>query len=50
MSRLARKYLSFQATSTAAERIMSDLALTLDKRRQAMKGDLFDHLMFLGDA
>ena len=50
MSRLARKYLSVQATSTAAERVMSDLALTLDKRRQSMKGDLFDQLMFLGDA
>ena len=50
MSILARKYLSFQATSTAAERVMSDLSLTLDKRRQAMKGDLFDHLMLLGDA
>ena len=30
---------------------MSDLALILDKRRQAMKEDLFDQLMmFLGDA
>ena len=50
MSRLARKNLSVQSTSTAAERVMSDLALTLDKRRQAMKGELFDQLMFLGDA
>ena len=49
MSRLARKYLSVQATSTAAERAMSNLNLTLDKRRQSMKADLFDQLMFLGD-
>ena len=49
MSQLVRKYLSVQATSTAAERNMSILNLTLDKRRQSMKAVLFDQLMFLGD-
>ena len=49
LSCLARKYLSVQATSTAAERAMSDMGITLDKRRQAMKEDLFDQLMFLAD-
>ena len=49
MSRLARKYLSVQATSTAAERAMSNLNLMLDKRRHSMKADLFDQLIFLGD-
>ena len=38
-----------QATSTAAERAISNLNLTLDKKREAMKADLFDLLMFLGD-
>jgi hypothetical protein len=50
MSRLARKYLAVQATSTAAERVMSRLGIILEKRRQAMTGELFNMLMFLSDA
>ena len=50
LSRLARKYLAVQATSTSAERVMSTLGLTLEKKRQAMRGELFDQLMFLSDA
>ena len=40
---------SVQATSTEAERAIYNLNLTLDKKREAMKADLFDLLMFLGD-
>ena len=46
---LCRKYLSVQATSPAADRDMSSLNITLDKKRQAMNADLLDQLMFLGD-
>lgn len=49
LSKLARKYLAVQATSTPAERVMSTLGLVLDSRRQSLKGDLFDEMMFLTD-
>ena len=49
MSRLSRKYLSVQGTATPAERIMSRLGEILNKRRQAMKGELFSKIMFLTD-
>ena len=49
LARLARKYLSVQATSTPAERMMSRLGLILTKRRLAMTGDHFDMIMFLSD-
>ena len=39
--RLARKYLSVQATSTPAERVMSSMGVVLEKRRQSMTGELF---------
>ena len=50
MARLARKYLAVQGTLTPAERVMSRLGVILNKRRQAMKGDLFSKKMFLTDA
>ena len=46
--RLARKYLSVQATSTPAERVMSAMGIILEKR-QRMMGDLFNEIMFLSD-
>ena len=49
MSRLARKYLSVQATSTPAERVMSTMGIVLEKKRQAMTGELFSEIMFLSD-
>ena len=49
MSRLARKYLSVQATSTPAERVMSAMGIVLEKKRQAMTGELFSEIMFLSD-
>lgn len=49
MSRLARKYLALQATSTPAERVMSALGFVLNKQRQAMKSELFSEIMFLSD-
>ena len=47
--RLARKYLSVQATSTPAERFMSAMGIILEKKRQRMMGDLFNEIMFLSD-
>ena len=47
--RLARKYLSVQATSTPAERVMSSMGIVLEKRRQSMTGELFAEIMFLSD-
>ena len=47
--RLARKYLSVQATSTPAERVMSSMGVVLEKRRQSMTGELFAEMMFLSD-
>ena len=49
MSSLARKYLSVQATSTPAERVMSAMGIVLEKKRQAMTGELFSEIMFLSD-
>ena len=49
LSKLARKYLAVQATSTPAERVMSTLGLVLNSKRQSMRGDLFDEIMFLTD-
>ena len=49
LARLARKYFSIQGTSTAAERVMSDMGLVLTKKRLRMKQDLFNALMFLSD-
>ena len=47
--RLARKYLSVQATSTPAERVMSAMGIILEKKRQRMTGDLFNEIMFMSD-
>lgn len=47
--RLARKYLSIQATSTSAERVMSVMGTVMEKKRQRMTGDLFNEIMFLTD-
>ena len=49
LSKLARKYLAVQATSTPAERVMSTLGLVLNSKRQSLRGDLFDEIMFLTD-
>ena len=49
LSRLARKYLSVQATSTPAERVMSSMGIVLEKKRQSMTGELFSEIMFLSD-
>ena len=49
MSRLARKYLALQATSTPAERVVSTLGFVLNKQRQAMGRELFSEIMFLSD-
>jgi hypothetical protein len=46
---LARKYLSVQATSTPAERVMSSMGIVLEKRRQSMPGELFAEIMILSD-
>ena len=46
---LARKYLSVQATSTPAERVMSSMGIVLEKRRQSMTGELYAEIMFLSD-
>ena len=43
--RLARKYLSVQATSTPAERVMSSMGIVLEKRRQSMTGRLFAEML-----
>ena len=50
LCRLARKYLSVQATSTSAERVMSEMGIVLQKNRQRMTGELFNEIMFLSDA
>ena len=47
--RLARKYLSVQATSAPAKRVMSSMGIVLEKRRQSMTGELFAEIMFLSD-
>ena len=44
-----RKYLSVQATSTPADRVMSSMDIVLEKRRQSMTGELFAEIMFLSD-
>ena len=49
LSRLARKYLCIQATSTPAERIFSKLGLILVKNRLRMTGEKFKEIMFLSD-
>lgn len=49
LAQLARKYLSIQGTSTAAERVMSNMGNVLTKKRLSMKQDLFNALMFLSD-
>ena len=49
MSCLARKYLSVQATSTAAERVMSQMNIMLDKKRLGMSSEVFEKAMFLSD-
>ena len=49
LSKLARKYLAVQATSTPAERVMPTLGLVLNSKRQSLRGDLFDEIMFLTD-
>ena len=49
LCRLARKYLSIQATSTPAERVMSDMGIVLEKKRQRMSAELFNEIMFLSD-
>ena len=47
--RLARKYLSIQATSTSVERVMSVMGMVMEKKRQRMTGNLFNEKMFLTD-
>ena len=49
MSRLARKYLAVEATSTPAERVISALGFVLNKQRQALGSELFSEIMFLSD-
>lgn len=49
MSKLARKYLAVQGTSTPAERVISRLGAVLTKRRQSLTGELFSKMMFLSD-
>ena len=49
MSKLARKYLCVQGTSTPAERVISRLGEVLTKKRLAMLGELFSKTMFLTD-
>ena len=49
LCRLARKYLSIQATSTPAERVMSEMGIVLEKKRQSMSAELFNEIMFLSD-
>ena len=49
MSKLARKYLAVQGTSTPAERVMSRLGTVLTKRRQSLTGEIFSKMMFLSD-
>ena len=49
MSKLARKYLAVQGTSTPAERVISRLGAVLTKRRQSLTGDMFSKIMFLSD-
>ncbi len=39
ISKLARRYLSIQGTSTPAERVMSDMGLILNKKRLSMSDD-----------
>ena len=49
MSKLARKYLAVQGTSTPAERVISRLGTVLSKRRQSLTGEIFSKMMFLTD-
>ena len=49
MSKLARKYLAVQGTSTPAERVISRLGAVFTKRRQSLTGDMFSKIMFLSD-
>ena len=49
MSKLARKYMAVEGTSTPAERVISRLGAVLTKRRQSLTGDMFSKIMFLSD-
>ena len=49
ISRLARKHLATQGTSTSAERVMSDMGTILNKKRLSMTDENFRMLMYLGD-
>ena len=50
ITKLARKYLSIQGTSTPSERVMSDMGIILNKKRLAMNDENFRMLMYLGDS
>ena len=49
LSKLAKKYLCVQATSTTAERIFSRLSSMLTKRKLCLDGERSDRIMFLSD-
>ena len=47
LARLARRYLSIQATSVPSERLFSAAGQTISKRRSALSSDTADKLLFL---
>ena len=49
LSKLARKYLTVQATSTPAERVMSEMGNILTKKRLAMSDETFSMAIYLSD-
>ena len=49
LAKLARKYLTVQATSTPAERVMSEMGNILTKKRLAMSDETFSMAIYLSD-
>ena len=49
LAKLARKYLTVQATSTPAERVMSEMGNILTKKRLAMSDEKFSMAIYLSD-